>query len=142
LKERIQQTYGQQGGGQTEEGKFLKSLITDYLEPNYADFIGKEISNAYLETYSEFGQTMFDRYVKFAAFWIDDGEYHHRDTGSVLDKKALDSELSKIEKPAGIGNPKEFRQEVVRFCTKYQRDHGGDNPEWTSYAKLREVLEK
>ncbi|MFP1454405.1 hypothetical protein ACLB1O_07810 [Escherichia coli] len=36
----------------------------------YAEFIGKEIQTAYLESYSEYGQNIFDRYVTYADFWI------------------------------------------------------------------------
>jgi len=32
----------------------------------YAEFIGKEIQTAYLESYSEYGQNIFDRYVTYA----------------------------------------------------------------------------
>jgi serine protein kinase len=49
-------------------------------------------------------------------------------------------ELEKIEKPAGISNPKDFRNEVVNFVLR-ARAHG-KNPQWTSYEKLRSVIEK
>lgn len=39
-----------------------------YLIPKYAEFIGKEIQTAYLESYSEYGQNIFDRYVTYADF--------------------------------------------------------------------------
>ncbi|MFP1483665.1 hypothetical protein ACLB1S_17095 [Escherichia coli] len=42
--------------------------------PKYAEFIGKEIQTAYLESYSEYGQNIFDRYVTYADFWIRDKE--------------------------------------------------------------------
>jgi len=54
----------------------------------------------------------------------------------------LDSELSKIEKPAGIANPKDFRNEVVKFTLRARSQNDGRNPAWTSYEKLREVIEK
>ena len=53
----------------------------------------------------------------------------------------LDQELSKIEKPAGIANPKDFRNEVVKFALRARAAHGGKNPSWTSYEKIREVIE-
>ena len=34
------------------------------------EFIGKEIQTAYTESYSEYGQNIFDRYVVFADLWI------------------------------------------------------------------------
>jgi serine protein kinase len=54
----------------------------------------------------------------------------------------LNQELSKIEKPAGIANPKDFRNEVVKFTLRARAASGGKNPAWTSYEKLREVIEK
>ena len=54
----------------------------------------------------------------------------------------LDQELSKIEKPAGIANPKDFRYEVVKFSLRARARNGGKNPSWTSYEKIREVIEK
>ena len=50
--------------------------------------------------------------------------------------------LSKIEKPAGIANPKDFRNEVVKFALRARAKNQGKNPSWTSYEKLREVIEK
>ena len=51
-------------------------------------------------------------------------------------------ELTKIEKPAGIANPKDFRNEVVKFSLRSRAQNGGKNPSWTSYEKIREVIEK
>jgi serine protein kinase len=60
----------------------------------------------------------------------------------VFNREVLDAELSKVEKPAGIANPKDFRNEVVKFALRARANHGGNNPSWTSYEKLREVIEK
>ena len=60
----------------------------------------------------------------------------------MLNRDALDKELSKIEKPAGIGNPKDFRNETVKFCLRRRAENGGKNPNWTSYEKIRDVIEK
>jgi|TARA_B100001971_G_C18262606_1_gene588411 serine protein kinase len=46
--------------------------IKEFLAPHYVEFIGKEIQTAYLESYSEYGQNIFDRYVTFADLWIQD----------------------------------------------------------------------
>ncbi len=50
------------------------SYLKGYLTPRYVEFIGKEIQTAYLESYSEYGQNIFDRYVTYADFWIQDQE--------------------------------------------------------------------
>jgi serine protein kinase len=60
--------------------EFLKG----YLIPKYAEFIGKEIQTAYLESYSEYGQNIFDRYVTYADFWIQDQNIAIRTPASCL----------------------------------------------------------
>ncbi len=123
------------------ESRYL-GYIKEYLAPRYAEFIGKEIQTAYLESYSEYGQNIFDRYVTYADFWIQDQEYRDPNTGEIFDRSALNDELEKIEKPAGISNPKDFRNEVVNFVLRARAQHAGKNPSWTSYEKLRAVIEK
>lgn len=117
------------------------SFIKEYLSPRYVDFIGKEIQTAYLESYSEYGQNLFDRYVTYADFWIQDQEYRDPETGDFLDRSALNADLEKIEKPAGISNPKDFRNEIVNFVLRARANNNGRNPAWTSYEKLRRVIE-
>jgi len=120
----------------------LLRYIKEYLSPKYVEFIGKEIQTAYLESYSEYGQNIFDRYVTYADFWIQDQEYRDPETGDILNRSALNEELEKIEKPAGISNPKDFRNEIVNFVLRARANHNGSNPSWLSYEKLRTVIEK
>jgi serine protein kinase len=123
------------------EKRYL-SGVKEYLSAPYVEFIGKEIQTAYLESYSEYGQNIFDRYVTFADLWIQDQEYRDPNTGEILDRAALNDELEKIEKPAGISNPKDFRHEIVNFVLRARAANQGKNPSWTSYEKLRTVIEK
>ncbi|WP_231758591.1 PrkA family serine protein kinase [Microbulbifer elongatus] len=117
-------------------------FIKEYLAPRYVDFIGKEIQTAYLESYAEYGQNLFDRYVTYADFWIQDQEYRDPETGEILDRAALNEELEKTEKPAGISNPKDFRNEIVNFVLRARAGNQGKNPDWRSYEKLKAVIEK
>ncbi len=123
------------------EANYL-DFIKSELASRYAEFIGHEIQKAYLESYSEYGQNLFDRYIAYADAWIEDQDYKDPDTGQILNRGILDSELSQIEKPAGIANPKDFRNEVVKFTLRARAKNNGRNPSWTSYEKLREVIEK
>ncbi|MBZ2190083.1 PrkA family serine protein kinase [Alcanivorax sp. JB21] len=120
----------------------LRRYIKEFLVPRYVEFIGKEIQTAYLESYSEYGQNIFDRYVTYADFWIQDQEFRDPDTGEIFDRQSLNEELEKIEKPAGISNPKDFRNEVVNFVLRARANNEGRNPTWSSYQKLRNVIEK
>jgi serine protein kinase len=118
------------------------AFLKQYLAPRYAEFIGKELQTAYLESYAEYGQNIFDRYVTYADYWIQDQEYRDPDTGEMMNRAALNEELEKIEKPAGISNPKDFRNEIVNFVLRARANNNGANPRWTSYEKLRVVIEK
>jgi serine protein kinase len=60
----------------------------------------------------------------------------------MMDRELLNQELTKIEKPAGIANPRDFRNEVVKFALRSRAANGGKNPPWTSYQKIREVIER
>ncbi len=60
----------------------------------------------------------------------------------MFNREVLEQELEKIEKPAGIGNPKDFRNEVVKFVLRARAENHGKNPDWRQYEKLRRVIEK
>ncbi len=137
LEQQIEQ---EQFQAETRE-RYLR-FLKEYLAPRYIEFIGKEIQTAYLESYSEYGQNIFDRYVLYADFWIQDQEYRDPETGEILNRVALNEELEKIEKPAGISNPKDFRNEIVNFVLRARANNNGKNPTWLSYEKLRVVIEK
>jgi len=118
------------------------AFIKDELAPRYAEYIGKEIQKAYLESYDDYGQNLFDRYLAYADAWVENQDYKDPDTGQILDRDMLDRELSKTEKPAGIANPKDFRNEVVKYALRQRAQQEGQNPRWTSYEKIREVIEQ
>jgi serine protein kinase len=126
----------------TETEKRYLEFIKAELAPRYAEFIGHEIQKAYLESYHDYGQNLFDRYVAYADAWIEDQDFKDPDTGQLLNRELINQELTKIEKPAGIANPKDFRNEVVKFALRTRASHGGHNPSWTSYEKIREVIER
>ncbi|MBN8873054.1 MAG: PrkA family serine protein kinase [Rhodospirillales bacterium] len=126
---------------QETEKRYLE-FIKGELAPRYAEFIGNEIQKAYLESYHDYGQNLFDRYVAYADAWIEDIDYKDPDTGQLMNRELLNQELTKIEKPAGIANPKDFRNEVVKFSLRARANNNGKNPSWTSYEKIREVIER
>lgn len=137
----LEQQIEQEQFPQEISDRYLR-FLKEYITPRYVEFIGKEIQTAYLESYSEYGQNIFDRYVTYADFWIQDQEFRDPETGEILDRAALNEELEKIEKPTGISNPKDFRNEVVNFVLRARANNQGNNPNWVSYEKLRTVIEK
>jgi serine protein kinase len=137
----LEQRLAREGLPEEMHRRYLEH-IKGWLAPRYAEFIGKEIQTAYLESYSEYGQNIFDRYVTFADCWIQEEDFRDPETGESFNRNALNDELEKIEKPAGIANPKDFRNEIVNFVLRARAGNGGRNPAWNSYEKLREVIEK
>ena len=123
------------------EKRYLE-FIKGELAPRYAEFIGNEIQKASLESYNDYGQNLFDRYIAYADAWVEDQDFKDPDTGQMMNRELLNQELTKIEKPAGIANPKDFRNEVVKFALRARANRGGRNPSWTSYEKIREVIER
>ena len=116
-------------------------FIKERLIPEYSEFIGNEIQTAYLESYDDYGQNLFDRYVEYADHWMQEIDFKDPDTGNLFDRTILNNELEKIEKAAGIANPKDFRSECVNFVIR-QRAKNPDGVKWTSYEKLKRVIEK
>jgi serine protein kinase len=123
------------------EATYLATVKSE-LATRYAEFIGNEIQKAYLESYHDYGQNLFDRYLDYADAWIEDQDFKDPDTGQMMSREMLNAELTKTEKPAGIANPKDFRNEVVKFALRTRAANGGRNPSWTSYEKIRAVVEK
>lgn len=119
----------------------VASAALKHLAIEYSKDLTKDIQSACLDSYSEYGQSLFDRYVLFADHWQQDVDYRDPETGNMFNRDSLNQELEKIEKPAGIANPKDFRHDVVNFCLRYQATHNGKNPDWTGYEKLKTVIE-
>ena len=117
------------------------SIIKGMLAPRYAEFLQDELQKAYLESYSEYGQNIFERYIQLADFWLQDNDFRDPDTGEIFDRDMLNEELEKIEKPAGVSNSKDFRNEVVNFVMRYRANNAGKSPAWDSYEPLRKVVE-
>lgn len=126
---------------QEAEKRYLE-FIKSELAPRYAEFIGNEIQKAYLESYHDYGQNLFDRYVAYADAWSEGIDYKNPDTGQTLNREMLNVELTRIEKPAGIAQPKEFRNDTVKYALRARAKNGGNNPPWTEDEKIRNVIER
>ena len=115
--------------------------LKKYLEPEFALHLEKDIQVASIESYAQYGQAVFDKYIKYADHWVQDNDFRDVDTGQLYNREQLDKELSAIEKACDISNPKDFRNEVVNFAIRY-RANNKKNLDWREYAKLKIVIEK
>jgi serine protein kinase len=119
-----------------------KNYIREKIQVEYLNKLEKELQQAYLESYGDYGQNLFDRYFLYADAWIQDADFRDPDTHQMWDRDQLNSECEKIEKAAGIANPKDFRNEIVNYVLRYRAKNQDQNPKWTEYEKLKEVIEK
>lgn len=125
-----------------EQEDRLMSFLKSGLKDQYLEFLEKEIRAALMDSYSEFCQTTFERYYYYADAWLNDSEYRDPETQVLYDRNALNTELEKIEKAGlAIGNPKEFRSEIVTLVLR-QMAKEGKMPAWNAYNKMREVIER
>ncbi|MEZ5578646.1 MAG: hypothetical protein R3F40_04025 [Candidatus Competibacteraceae bacterium] len=78
----------------------------------------RNFQQAYLESYSEYGQNIFDRYVTYADFWIQDQEYHPIPTPANRSiGQHSNAELGRSRnRPASAA--KDFRNEIVNFVLR------------------------
>lgn len=123
------------------EERYLNYLKT-YIVADYIQFIGSEIQKAYVDSYSDFGQNLFERYVSYADNWIQDNDFRDPETNAMMNREVLNAELEKMEKPAGIVNPKDFRHETVSFTYRYKANNEGKSPKWDAFEKIKNVIEK
>ncbi len=108
---------------------------------DYKTYLDKELRKAYIDSYEEYGQNLFDRYVLFADAFLREDTIKDPTSSLMMSQKELDEFLLEVEKPAGISNKKDFRNEIVTFAFRYQAKNGGKNPRWTAYQKIKDVIE-
>ena len=125
-----------------EKHEIYLDFIKSWVHPRYFEFIDKELRMAYLESYSEFGQTMFERYFLFAEAWIDETTVRDPETHTLLNRDLLNSKLEEVEKAAGIVNAKDFRNDIVHYVLRYTSRNEGRKPKWNEYEKIKIVIEK
>jgi serine protein kinase len=117
------------------------SIINEYLAPRYFEQLRKDMQSAYVESFATYGQNMYENYIERAKAWLDDKVITDPDTNQRQDKDKLDKKLKEIEKPAGIRQTSQFRNDIVRYALEHKAQHG-EYPDWRSYGQIREVIEE
>jgi serine protein kinase len=127
---------------QPEKEQRLKNYVTETLLKKYYDFLDKQIRKAIISSSDDWCQNVFLRYVAMANDWIEDQGYTDPNTGLKYNVESLNTELTKIEKPGlETNNPKQFREEIVKFFDKHRGNNSGEAPRWDAYSKMRDVIE-
>ena len=124
------------------EQKYV-SFIKEYLAPRYAEFIGKEIQTAYLESLFRVRPEHL-RPLRDVRRLLDPGpgvprHRHRRESSTARAERRTreDREAGGHLQPEGLPQrDRQLRAARARAATR------GKNPPWTSYEKLRVVIEK
>lgn len=137
----VLETEIEKAGFNEQETSALKDILKSHLQGEYQNIIQKEIQAAYLESYSDYGQNLFERYVLYADHYIQEQDYRDPETGQQWNRAALDEELRKMEIPANIHNARDFRNEIVTYVLRYKGNNAGKMIKWNAYEKIKQVIE-
>jgi serine protein kinase len=110
------------------------------IEKKFIDDLSKHINKAYLGKFSKQGQARFERYISMCEAWLHSSDYTS-DDGTRYNRDMLNSELEKIEKPAGINNAKDDRRMSLDTVMAYRANNKGEWPNWQFDKKIAKVLE-
>jgi len=120
--------------------KHYLDLLQDVLHKEYLDILEKEITKAFVYSYQEQADALFQNYLDHAEAFVNKTKVKDRNTKEELQPD--EAFLKSIEEQiAIIGSAAEgFRQEVIAYlwaCTRR-----GEKINYRSYEPLKEAIEK
>lgn len=123
-----------------DQRKEYLAFLQDTLFKEYQEFLEKEITKAFVYSYSEQAETLFQNYLDHCEAYVNKSKVRDENTKEELepDTKFLQS----IEEQIGISTTAAdgFRQDVISFLWSNMRK--GDNVDYKSYEPLKEAIEK
>jgi serine protein kinase len=115
-------------------------FLQDVLHKEYLEIVEKEITKAFVYSYEEQAESLFQNYLDHAEAYVNKTKVHDRNTKEELQPD--EAFLKSIEEQiAIIGSAAEgFRQEVIAYLWATSRR--GDRISYRSYEPLKEAIEK
>src|SRR5919197_2243946 len=120
--------------------KLYLEFLQDTLHKEYLDLLEKEITRAFVYSYQEQAESLFQNYLDHAEAYVNKTKVRDRNTKEELqpDEGFLKSVEEQI---AIIGSAAEgFRQEVIAYLWASSRR--GERVSYRSYEPLKEAIEK
>lgn len=133
--------------GMVKEGDFpddtrkqYLDFLQDVLHKEYLDILEREITKAFVFSYQEQAESLFQNYLDHAEAYVTKGKVKDRNTREELQPD--EGFLKSIEEQiAIIGTAAEgFRQEVIAYLWAATRR--GEKVSYQSYEPLKEAIEK
>ncbi len=115
-------------------------FLQDVLHKEYLDVLEREITKAFVYSYQEQAESLFQNYLDHAEAFVNKAKVRDRNTNEELQPD--EAFLKSIEEQlAIIGTAAEgFRQEVIAYL--WSAGRRGTTITYTSYEPLREAIEK
>jgi len=115
-------------------------FLQDALHREYLEILEKEITKAFVYSYQEQAEALFQNYLDHAEAYVTKKRFKDRNTGEELEPD--EAFLRSIEEQiAIIGTACDgFRQEVIAYLWSISRK--GDKISYESYEPLKEAIEK
>jgi len=123
-----------------DQRKQYLEFLQDTLHKEYLDLLEKEITRAFVYSYQEQAEALFQNYLDHAESYVNKTKVRDRNTKEELppDEGFLKSIEEQI---AIIGSAAEgFRQEVIAYLWATSRR--GEKVSYRSYEPLKEAIEK
>jgi len=114
--------------------------LQDTLHKEYLELLEKEITRAFVYSYQEQAETLFQNYLDHAEAYVNKGKVRDRNTKEELlpDEGFMKSIEEQI---AVIGSAADgFRQEVIAYL--WAANRRGEKIDYRSYEPLKEAIEK
>ncbi len=115
-------------------------LLRDIIHKDYLQILEKEITQAFVYSYQEQAETLFQNYLDHAESYVTKKKVKDRNTGEELEPD--EAYLKSIEEQIAIvGTAADgFRQEVIAYLWSIGRR--GEKISYESYEPLKEAIEK
>ena len=115
-------------------------FLQDTLHKEYLDNLEKEITRAFVYSYQEQAESLFQNYLDHAEAYVNKGKVKDRNTKEELSPD--ESFMKSIEEQiAIIGSTADgFRQEVIAYL--WAANRRGEKIDYRSYEPLKEAIEK
>lgn len=116
------------------------SFLQDILHKEYLEILEKEITKAFVYSYQEQAESLFQNYLDHAESYVTKKRFKDRNTGEELEPD--EGFMRSIEEQiAIIGTAADgFRQEVIAYLWSVGRK--GEKVSYESYEPLKEAIEK
>jgi serine protein kinase len=123
-----------------DQRKQYLEFLQDTLHKEYLDLLEKEITRAFVYSYQEQAEALFQNYLDHAEAYVNKTKVRDRNTKEEL--SADEGFLKSIEEQiAIIGSAADgFRQEVIAYLWATSRR--GEKVSYKSYEPLKEAIEK